>query len=94
MASRTSCFFMVTLILASNVQAFFDFHVSEPYEHYELEKRDWESNHLSEFYFMSYPEWLEMDNQRAGVLWDYICDGFSSPDLEPPMQHHNERGSD
>jgi hypothetical protein len=76
--------------------AFFDFHFCDAYEHYEIEKRDWERQNPGEFWYMSYPEWIEMDDQRSSNVWSNITGCFSSPEPENEAfgQHLNERGND
>src|SRR5579859_4119655 len=86
--------FLGCLFTAPHIYAFFDFHVANPYEHYDHEKRDWERQNPGEHSFMSYNDWLEHDNTRAFELLDYIADEFAQcvdPWYEPQV-YHNERG--
>lgn len=88
--------FLICLFTSPYVYAFFDFHLSDGYEHYELERREWEHTNLGETEFMSFPEWKERDTQHHKDIYNEFADQVAmafDPWFEP-QHHHNERGED
>lgn len=78
--------FLVCLFTSPKIYSFFDVHLSDPYEHYELDRRDWERNNPGEFSFMSYGEWLQNDQEREkGLLQEFgqECASAFDPWYEP-----------
>ena len=66
------------LFASPYVYAFFDFHVSDAAEHYELDKREWERLNPSELGYMNYADWFEAQEQRDKNCFDYICNESAS----------------
>lgn len=70
--------YCICLFSAPYIYAFFDFHVADSVEHYELDKRDWERQNHSELGYMSYGEWHDTQQQRDDDRFNYICNECAS----------------
>ena len=84
--------FLACLFTSPYVYSFFDFHPCEAYEHYERDRTSWEREHGTETAFMSYPVWIELDQQRDKDLWREIGDDFAlcfDPWFEPKPYEHD-----
>jgi hypothetical protein len=88
--------FLACLFAAPHICAFFDFHVSDAVEHYELDKHVWEHTNPGEVPFMSFDEWKQMDDEHSKEFFEEFCDqcALSFDPWFEPQKHHNERGSD
>lgn len=87
--------FLICLFTSPYLYSFFDFHVSDAYEHYELDRKDWERQNPGEISYMSYPEWQQRDDdQTRGFFNEFAnqCAMSFDPWFEP--QYNNERGND
>lgn len=86
--------FLICLFTSPYVYAFFDFHLSDAYEHYDLERRAWEHQNPGEESFMSYAEWQKVDDQSYTDFY-MECANQVAMAFDPwfePQVHHNERG--
>ena len=84
--------FLVCLFTSPYVYSFFDFHPCEAHEHYERDRANWERENGTEIAFMSYPVWLEIDQQRDTDILREIGEDFAlcfDPWFEPKPYEHD-----
>ena len=74
----TYAVFLMCLFSSPHIYAFFDFHVSDGSELYEIDRRDWENKNPGEMPFMSFTEWQQKEDEHSRNAFEYICNESAS----------------
>jgi len=71
--------FLVCLFSSPHIYSFFsDFHISDGYEHYEMDRRDWERQNPGEIAYMSFGEWQQKEDEHFRGCFESICNECAS----------------